>query len=68
MALFILFNHSIQIRRVDNLDLPFSNLSIVKGLPIAPHRTVRAVFPHTALQTNVGFQFQISVVRCGSST
>ena len=36
---------------------------IVKGLPVTPHRTVRAVFPHTALQTDFGFQFQISLVK-----
>jgi hypothetical protein len=30
------------------------------GRRIAPHRTVRAVFPHTALQTSIGSQFQIS--------
>ena len=55
-------------RRVDSLDTPFKKKFYMKGLPTAPHRTVRAVFPHTALQTNIGFQFQISVVKCGSFT
>ena len=36
------------------------------SLPTAPHRTVRAVFSHTALQTDIWFQFHISVVKWGS--
>lgn len=61
----IKYSHCIQLSRQTRHSV---QVIIVKGLPVTTHRTVSAVFPHTALQTDFGFQFQISLVKCGSAT